>query len=111
MSYKGKEVFDSKNREIMHCNFDLVSGELITVSKTFYDDTNSLGYGNLVFIFNYRISPKAGQGAYTVDDKNQSTDEINAFTEDKFVRWFPDFFTEHPYFKEIEPLIPTSSVI
>jgi hypothetical protein len=91
----------------MHCDFDLITGELIgMVHKIFYDDTNSLGYKNLVFDFWHRVN-----GEYTVSDKNQSTDEINAFIPDKFVRWFPDFFTEHPYFKEIEPLIPTSSVI
>lgn len=111
LSYKGTDVFDSRNRVIMHCGFDLVSGELITVNKKFYDDTNSLGYENLVFIFNYRINPKPGYGAYTVEDKYQSTDEIRLITDDKFVKWFPDFFKDHPYFKEIEPLIPTTTGI
>ncbi len=108
IAFKGKEIFDLKNRVIMNCDLDLITGELDGVTKTFYDDTNSLGYENLVFIFRYRINPQLGYGAYTVDDKNQSTDEINAFTDDKFVKWFPDFFKDHPYFKEIEPLIPNN---
>lgn len=111
IAFKGKEIFDLENRVIMHCGFDLVSGELITVNKKFYDDTNSLGYENLVFIFRYRINPQPGYGAYTVEDKYQSTDEIRLITDDKFVRWFPDFFKDHPYFKEIEPLIPTTTEI
>ncbi|HAD79411.1 MAG TPA: hypothetical protein DCF99_08345, partial [Flavobacteriaceae bacterium] len=100
LSFKGKEVFDSQNRVIMNCGFDIITSELITLIKTFYDDTNSLGYENLVFIFDYMINPKLGYGAYTVEDKYQSTDEIRLITDDKFVKWFPDFFKDHPYFKE-----------
>jgi hypothetical protein len=78
LSYKSKHVYDSLNRIIFYCSFDLLTNEIIksvTPVKYYYGNENDLP--DLILRFTYEFNEDLNEFVTYVLDQNKSTLQIN----------------------------------
>ena len=111
LSYKNKEVYDSLNRIVFYCSFDLLTNEIrksVTPVKYYYGNENDLP--DLILKFTYEFNEDLNQFVTYVLDENDVTLQFNTMNTAKFIEVFgQEFWDSHPYYHSLYPLLPTSA--
>lgn len=111
LSYKNKEVYDSLNRIIFYCSFDLLTNEIIksvTPVKYYYGNDDDLP--DLVLKFRYEFNEDLNEYVIYVLDVNDVTFQFNTMDTSKFIKVSgQEFWNAHLYYHSLYPLLPASA--
>ncbi|MEJ5106109.1 hypothetical protein [Chryseobacterium sp. MYb328] len=108
LKFKGKQVLDSKNREIFNCSIDISNGQMEEATKKYYNSDDIL-----LLTIDYDSQNKL---VYAYDkqdtwglDGGWPMDKEELIIVDARIGAFP--WDEHPYFHSAVPFLPESDCI
>jgi len=106
---KAKKIFDNQNRVIMYCDLDIVTNAILhfpSPRKYYYDNNDP----ELILGFKYRYDETTQQYEVYADDVNECTVYLWELDIPKIISAFgQSFWDSHPYYHNVEPLLPTAA--